>query len=115
MPKLTSLRQRLKGWLSLVLIVIALIGAPSPVWAEPSPLTPARAKYELDHANSAQEAGQRMQQISKDYKQELAKSPTPIPNAAENAKQKTEGLLKLFFKRVEETVHAPTPTGGGEG
>jgi len=96
------------------LIVVALISQTSPVFAEPSPLTPAAAKYELEHAKSPQEAGQRMQQRSKDYKQELAKSPTPIPNAAKNAQQKTKGFFNLFSKRIRETVDGDRPMDPGE-
>lgn len=92
----------LTGYLIPVAIIVVIVIPVFPAFAEPTPLTPAAAKYELEHAKSPQEAGQRIQQQSKDYKQELAKSPTPIPNAAKNAKRKTEGLFQLFAKRLKE-------------
>jgi len=101
------------GRLGLIAVVLCvnLLGLSQPVFAaEPIPLTPAGVQYELEHSKSPAEAGQKMQQMSKDYKQELAKSPTPIPNAAKNATSKTKSLFKLFFKRVEETLDTDAST-----
>lgn len=88
-----------------VVLCVNLLGLSQPVFAtEPIPLTPAGVKYELEHSKSPEAAGQKMQQMSKDYKQELEKSPTPIPNAVKNGTEKTKSLFKLFSKRVEETL-----------
>ena len=101
MLKVAQFRKVVKIGLVSTLLCLCLVSLKAPAWAEPTPLTPAAAKYEIEHAKSPAAAGQRMQQMSKDYKQELKKSPTPIPNAANNAAKKTKSLFNLFSKRVK--------------
>lgn len=104
MVKLPLGLRRLQRFMLLVLLIGGLMSPTLFAWAEPEPLTPASVKYELEHAKSVEAAGQHIQQQSQDYKSELAKSPTPIPNAAKNAQQKTKGLWQLLNRRVQETI-----------
>lgn len=95
------------GWRRSLILMALLVGLgswPLPAAAEPTPLTPAAVRYQLEHAKSVEAAGQQMQQQSQAYKSELAKSPTPIPNAAKNAQRKMKGLFQLFNRRVQETI-----------
>ncbi|MDX2239389.1 MAG: hypothetical protein NW224_01785 [Leptolyngbyaceae cyanobacterium bins.302] len=75
-------------------------------WAEPTPVTPSTATYQIEHSKSPAEAGQKLQRQSKAYKQELKKSPQPIPNAAKDAADKTKSLFQLFSKRTQETLNS---------
>jgi hypothetical protein len=114
MVKLPLGLRTLKRFMLLMLLIGVLIGNTGFAGAEPTPLTPAAVKYELEHAKSVEAAAQHIQQQSQDYKSELAKSPTPIPNAAKNAQQKTKGLWQLFNRRVQETVTPDESQASGE-
>ncbi|MDX2231677.1 MAG: hypothetical protein NW220_18730 [Leptolyngbyaceae cyanobacterium bins.349] len=95
-----------QGLVSAVLLLVNLTVFDVPVLAEPTPLTPAAVKYELERAKSPAEAGQQMQKMSRDYQQELKQSPTPIPNATKEATKKTKSFFDLFSKRVNETFNS---------
>lgn len=105
MRKFATLKSFQKICLIIALVSLTLVGWETPVWAEPTPVTPSTAAYEIEHAKSPEEVGKRLNHQSQAYKQELKKSPTPIPNAAKNATEKTKSIFQLFSRRTQETLN----------
>lgn len=100
-----QLRQFLQSVLILVVLVLNLAFTGSTQETSPiRPLTPARAAYELEHAKSPQEAGQKIQQQSDAFKQELKKGPKPIQAMTKEVTDNIQDVVDLAGKRTQETL-----------
>ena len=74
------------------------------------PVTPEAAAYEIDHANSPQEAGQRIQQQAQDYKKELAEDAQYTKHGAKRAAKESQNAIQQAVKTVKAKINPDQST-----
>lgn len=84
--------------LSLVLVGTAQLRALA------EPLTPEAAQYEIDRADSPEEAGARLQQKARAHKEEIKVGPKPVQGLAKRVAGNTKGVFQLAGERIQETL-----------
>jgi hypothetical protein len=74
-----------------------------------APLTPESAAYEIDQVDSPAEAGARLQQRAKAYKQELKEDSNYTAKAAEKAVEGSKNKLEEVVDTVVEKLNLNEP------
>lgn len=105
---------RLRKHLSALLIAAVLVLGS--LWmsdfqttAIAAPLTPEAAAYEINQANSPDEAHARVQQKAQDYKKELREDSAYTKQAAKNATTKTKNALERAADNVRDKLNLDEP------
>jgi hypothetical protein len=105
---------RLRKVLSIFLIAVALLFSSlltsgSGVQALAKPLTPEAAAYEIDHADSAETAGRKIQAESENHKKEITNGPAPAKDGAKDAVESTGNALQRVADNVREKLNLDEP------
>ncbi|MBW4469909.1 MAG: hypothetical protein KME45_05835 [Stenomitos rutilans HA7619-LM2] len=110
MIRVTQLRKHLSAVLVAVVLLLGSIGlfAFQPA-AIAAPLTPEAAAYEIDQANSPDEAHARVEQKAQNYKKELRDDSAYTKQAARNATANTKNALERAADNVRDKLNLDEP------
>ena len=110
MMRVTQLRRYFGTFLiAVVLLLGSVLVSDFQMAAIAAPLTPEAAAYEIDQADSPQEAQARVQQKAQSYKKELREDSAYTKQAAEKATAETKNALERAADNVREKLNLDEP------
>lgn len=102
-----NFRRILTIFLAGVLFLISSISSVDSVFAKP--LTPEAAAYEIDNADTVKEAGDRLKNQARDYKQELREDTQYTTQAAKNAAKEVPNKAGGVMDTIREKLNLDEP------
>lgn len=99
-------RQFLTVFLAGILFLLTAVVQISPTMARP--LTPEAASYEIDRANSPEEAGDRLKKQAREHKSEL-QNPQRTKQAAQNATEVASNKAGNALDTIREKLNLDEP------
>ena len=110
MIRVTQLRRYFSAFLIAALLLLSsVLISDFQMAAIADPLTPEAAAYEIDQANSPQDAKARVEQKAQSYKKELREDSAYTKQAAKKATAETKNVLERAADNVREKLNLDEP------
>jgi membrane-bound lytic murein transglycosylase len=107
--RISQLRSYISAFFLAVVLLFGSLALERSTMAIAAPLTPEAAAYEIDQANSPEEANSRVQQKAQSYKKELREDTAYTKQAAKQATTKTKNALERAADNVRDKLNLDEP------